>query len=723
MIKQESFTTDYRSEAVSAIFKKQSNDCDFTSSGVLLAVDSNKIISVIEAARQTLLIACGELKSHEVIKALMQKADNGVRVYLLLGDLNGNQTAIDTLSGRCLVRTGVKQKGALMLVDHTTTEHQGMLLMGSDTLLGASNKDWAVLLEPQQIDDSFRSFCKLFWETSRDEFLQQNTVQKKSVHPDGSIITNHSHQLSGTLEDCLGETLNSLVGVSDMTIEREGISLQRLLGVNNPSIKQLAHTGVSLTDSWIPTLLLSDAGNWILPSSPDFNVTNWCLKLSDSQSSELEADYNQAISDAAWQYSDQLKVSDLSDKQQLRFADKPGEIQCIETHRERALKAIYTTSIDSFLNDDAKTLAAEQTKLKRDFMAHQVSYSIDIHPPYCPSQAMRDSLYDAWQEAEKNWQDQLASLLLKQKSIDSSQASISDRLNGFVKVFLLGQGQTVKKLNAEISELQKWSVTQATPAEREDYKQRLVSVQDNVIQRGKDTALKLDEAEQNHQWEQQKNKLQLKLQEAEKSLLQSKAQLDSILGRKSEQDTVAANVFSEDWKKSAHQMTDQQLESAKLKREDIESMDVSSAEEWKLNFKSKDWKKHYKNFEKALTDYQLASSKIKRNIDEVNKLVESAERAIEYAKESLDAHGLKFLFKPSPGNKAFEQQLGLKEPELRTVSYSWPDEELPNVDSELRSFKKQRFLVIFDLDNIERTRIDAERLNAEIVCETGYENA
>lgn len=757
IIKQESFTTDYRAEALSAIFKKQSSDCDFTSSDVLLAIDSNKLISVVEAARQTLLVACDELRSKELIQAVMQKADKGIRVYLLLGDAKTNQTAIDTLSGRCLVRTGVKQKGALILVDHTTTEHQGLLLMGQETLSEANDKDWAVSLESQQLDDSFRSFCKLFWEDSGGEYLQQNTVQKKSVHPDGSIITNHSHQLSGTLEDCLYETLNNLLGVSDITVESEGISFQRLLGVNDPSIKQLAHTGMSLTDNWIPTLLLSDSGHWLLPSSPDFKVINWCLKLSDKQGSELEAAYNQAVSDAAWQFSDQLIMSDLSDKQQLRFADAPSKIQSLEASRERTLEAIYTDSIDSFLNDDAKTLVGDATKCARDFMAHEIGYQVVIHPPYCPSQANLDSLYIEWQGSEKNWQDLLVSLMTKQKSIDESQARISDRLKGFVKNFLLGQGQSAKKLNKEIDVLQAWSVTQATPAERQEYKNRLANLHSNIAQRGNDTASKVDEAEQNLLWDERKTEFLRSLDRSKQLVLETKSKQDEALSNRKGLEVKTDNEFYEAWREAIVSINDKQmhgtkvgdltpeqfmpglssekqtdhsevLESARVeciskKREVLSNMAIDQALKWKGTFKDKHFTKHYSNLNRVFKSREEALKKIQRDCDEANNLVLEADKSMEHAQGILDAHGANFNYKSKNKDKAFDQQLGLKGNKSSSVSFVWPEEELPHYRTELRSMNKQRFLVISDLDDLEQARKDANRLNAKIVCDEVSINA
>jgi hypothetical protein len=757
MIRQENFTIDYQAEVLPTLFKEQSSDCDFTLSDALQALDTDKFITIVKSARQTLLIACAELRCEELIQAVKQKADSGVRIYLLLGDTKGNQAAIDTLSGRCLIRTGVRQEGVLILVDHTTTQHQGLLLMGQDTLLEAGSWDWAISLEPQQIDDSFRSFCKLFWEESDDEYLQQNTVQEKTDHPDGNVITNHSHQLCGTLKDCLGETLNNLIGVSDFSIESENTSFRLLIGTDASNIKQLARHGVSLTDNRVPTLLLSESGCWLLPDSPDFDATNWCLKLSDEQSTEVAAAYDQAISDAAWQYGEKLTMSELTDKQQLRFSDESTDIQAFQKHRKYTLDAIYTDTIDSFLNDSADMLASNEIKWKRNFMAHKIDYKVEIHPPYYPPQANKDSLYGEWEGTEKNWHDQLELLEKKQSAIDKNQSDISDRLKGFIKGFLLGQGQSTKKFNLEFNALEDWSVTQATPAERLEYQKRLENLKSNVMQRGKDTALNLDQANKNNQWEVKRDELLESLDNNKKSLLDKNNIREQIFSNKNEREKNSDNEFYGAWKNSVGLITDKKMDETSVhdlksdqfmpdllpddkdeqalllqqaradcmhnKREVLFNMSIDQVVMWKDSFKEKVFTKHYPSLNRVFKNREEALKKIQRDSDDADKAILSAQQGVDHSQAILAAHGKQFIYQPKEGSKAFEQQLGLKGETSKLKSFGWPDEELPHDSTKLFSVNKQRFLVISDLGNMDRVRNDAKRLNAKIVCDEDSVNA
>jgi hypothetical protein len=714
-------------------------------------IDKDELVSIINKARQTLLIASEQIKEEALIQALKNKADSGVRIYLLVGDKQKNQSAIDTLSGRCLVRTGISQQGALVLVDHMTIASKGLLFMGQQALTTVNEEDWAVMLEPQQIDDSFRSFCKLFWESTDAEYLQQNQSQQKVNHPDGNVVTNHSHQLCGSLKDCLQGSLNNIVAASRDNFEVKDDSYQLLLASDAQNIAQIARLGVALTDKHIPTLLMSTDGNWLLPDKPDFNSVNWCLKLSDAQSAVVVSTYDTAMMEAAWQYQPELTMGELSDKQALRFADQPDLVRIVEQSRNLTLNAINTDTIENFLNDSAQDLASGKIDWQRDFMGHQIDYQVTIHPPYCSSQAKKDSLYLDWKISEENWQNQLSSLTEKQKRIDESQDSVSERFRGFVKSFLLGQGQSSKRLNQELNLLQQWSVTQATPAERVEYKKRLDSLLLNIMQRGKDTAVTLDKAEKNYQWAEKQKILLDDLEKSKDLLFVNKDEQNQVLSKREESEQCSDKDFYDTWKKSVISISDKQiyetnindlysnqflpevlpekedecaesLELAKAeciskKREFLSEMTIDQAKQWKSSIKEKIWKKYYSSFNKALENLELASKKIQRDCDEADKKVLNAQHAADNDQGKLDLHGDQFVYQESTSSKAFDEQLGLKTKTSNLTEFKWPNEELPAECTELRSHNGKRYLVIFDTNNLDTYQEDAKRLSAVIVSD------
>lgn len=776
--RQEQFRIDYQSEHLPALFSKQASDADFSSSlPQLNGEDLNRVVSM---ARLTLLIGCEQLKEDSLIQAIKEQAEQGVRIYLLLGDKNANKAAIDTLSGRCLIRTGVSQQGALVLVDHTTTQAQGLLLMSGQPLAFADPAAWRIQLEPQQIDDSFRSFCKLFWEQSNEEYLQQNQQQSSVQHPDGVVVTNYSHQLCGTLNDCLGDTLEHLQAATHSGFGASGDSWRLLLGTQSRDIAKQARTGVVLSDNRIPSLLLSNEGNWLLPDQPDFSAANWCLKLSAHQSHKLEQAYEQAFKEAAWQYQAKTAIGECDYQQRLRFADQPGLECVVEDVRQIELEDISTQNIYSFLNDDAKQLASAMTGWKRSQLAHFIDYDVVVHPPYCPESAKPDTLYQDWKNSEQDWQQRLEVLATAQSNIDQQQAGIADKLRGFIKGFLLGQGQSVKSLNQEIDTLKNWSVTTATPAEREQYRERLESLQDKIRRRGADTEQELEKAEQNQRWEQRLDALKAEQFKANELLKQKSSDLDQLEKNKTETTSRVEQKFSNSWVEAAEKLTDQQLNDTeingikpeqflaealpevpdlapkdadepekqarheavqqtksrreeltqqarqaciKAKREALKTMDVGQANNWKTSIKEKVWKKHYSAFERSFADREQGLKKIERDIQEAKKALDNSRTEQERAEKALNEHGSSFVYQQKQVFDAFAKQLGLKGNTAAENQFQWPAEELPAEGTELRTHQQDRYLVMFDDDHIDRAKLDAERLNAKIVCDKESANA
>lgn len=743
--RKEQFQIDYTKELLPGLFHKQESDSDF--SDVLPQVDSEWLkADLIKSSKLTLLIAVEKISHQELIRVIQETADRGVRIYLLLGDERANQTAIDALSGRCLIRTGVTQKGALVLVDHATNRAKGWLAMNHQVFSSDREQSWAISLDANQIGDSFRSFCKLFWEHSQNEYLQQNLLKEKVEHPDKKIVTNHSHHLCGTLEECLGDTLAALGAVSSSEFGVKGANYRLLKHVDSSSIT--GRQGVALTDTALPSLLISEQGSWLLPDTAEFNAANWCLNLSGQQEKKMVAAYERAFEEAAWQYRSETRLGELPDGQQLRFSDQPELIRKVKAVRGKELEAVSTHTLDSFLCSSAEQLSEPQTGLRRDFLSHRVDYSVEIHPPYCPVTAQLDGLYDSWKEAEQLWQERLSSLQHRQQHIDEQQSNIADKLKGFLKSFILGQGQSVKKLNRELAELKEWSVTKATPSERQVYRRRLVQLAEQITSRGRHTAAELDKAEQNHRWETELQELQKQESKALAFVRSKKNAHDALLADSDNNKRSAEKNFMRSWQDAVESLSDEQMKLVRLngikpeqflpdeipedkdaqaavrlqaEKDFIESvrkallaMDPPAAEEYRQAIKARTFRNHYGQLKRTIEDHQQALQKIERGLEESLKGVEKAKAILAAAEMALKTHGARFEYQEKNSASAFEQQLGLKGSKLNT-HFDWPKEELPAPGSELKVDTHRRWLVIRNTDQIDQANTDAELLNA-IVC-------
>lgn len=81
------------------------------------------------------------------------------------------------------------------------------------------------------------------------------------------------------------------------------------------------------------------------------------------------------------------------------------------------------------------------------------------------------------------------------------------------------------------------------------------------------------------------------------------------------------------------------------------------------------------------------------------------------------------MYQPKQASDAFAKQLGLKGNTAVENQFQWPSEELPANGTELRKYQQNRYLVVFDTDQIEQACRDAERLKAQLVCDKESANA
>ncbi|ANC00170.1 phospholipase D-like domain-containing protein [Vibrio parahaemolyticus] len=750
-VKTVQFNKDYRSEVLPAVFLKQGTDCDFNY--VLPIMDSDAIVAEVEKTKLTLLIAVNELRDSNIIRALVEKADNGARVYLLLGR-GDNQAAIEALSGRCLVRQVAVQNGGLLLRDHSTNKAKGWIFTNHRPFCSEQVSAWSLELERLQIEDCFRSFCKLFWQEGNTEFVKQGEAQKGQGHPDGDVITNHSYQQAGQLSKSIDTTLAHLQSRSTfkagtVSYDAAEVSHRALLPVGFK--ETVSHNKKALTESKIPNLLISERDAWLLTDESDTTQTNWCLKLSKQQQVRFQDAYEKAFNNAAWQYQPATAMEQFAIGQKIRFADQVHQEFEIAELNQHKLEPVTTSSVDSFLSDTPEQLTENQTAWQPQFLAHSYQFEVQIHPPYCPDNATADPLYQKWRETQQDWDKRLATLEKLQESIDQQQVSLGQKFNHFVTLFLLGEKQSVQKLNTELETLKVWDPTFASPSERESYRERLSLLTEAISKRGKDTDIKLDEAKQESEWQARKRKLEKDDAEAKERKEKARTEWKKQEEQKQEQESKVESAFAERWAQAVYALGDEALEKLKLesvsfeqflpeekledkeqqkerevlaqeaylteKRKRLADMDYCTANNWRnnsLKLKDKIFGKHYPSLAKVFTDCDAGMDKISRTIKEAEDAFKKAEKACQQSETALKDHGEAFKFKSRGSSNHLDKQLGIPTNKKDQTAFTWPEEDLPANDSQLRSIRKQRWLVISDEKQLPQARKDSSRLNAKI---------
>ena len=211
---QQHFTKNYDDEHLPAIFIDQGCEAEdqLKLPKNLSLFDLTDTIKLIKNARLTLLLAANQLTQSSVIKALQDAADRGIRIYIYLGNEDFNKEVINSLASRCLLRFGTTQHGALVITDHATFTPSGYVFSGSSLFVHKANHEnrdniFAIKLNKEQISDSYRSFCHLFWHDSQKEVLKQGISPKpSSCNPSGDIILNHNYNLPSKILENIKNT-------------------------------------------------------------------------------------------------------------------------------------------------------------------------------------------------------------------------------------------------------------------------------------------------------------------------------------------------------------------------------------------------------------------------------------------------------------------------------------------------------------------------------------
>lgn len=727
--KKENFTLDYRHTVLPDVFLQQDGDADLKSMREQLeSSDKKKLIKYITNARLTLLLASNTLSDDDVIQALQQMADKGIRIYILVAGEKENHKAMEALAGRCLIRTGVTQKGALLLVDQATLSPSAYLFT-SCRMFSANQVQGEVgftaFLDGWQIEDSYRSFCHLFWEYANKEKIQQgHQPRAASKNPHGSTVLNHSYQIPAKLTDNLEGALSNSVGVSIGAAKSQHqaihqyVTRQVLIESDAPSsVLELfakSVTGMALAECQLPNILQGQTESWLLPDQATQDASNWCLRLSPSQADAIGKTLSQAMEDATWQLKNKLCIGEVD--RLIKFVDQPNLPQVCEKKRIKELKDIYTESMNSYLDGDIQALAQAQTVWQKGQLAHQIDYSVVRHPPYCPQGASQDGLYGQWLKADKEWRHMVERLKRQLDDNDNKRSGLSGAVSKVLGRFFLGQDHKRKTLDAAIEGLLDWQAQRATPAQRRIMLIQLESLEQDINTRASKTTLEIDKAKKEIVWqgiklklEDSHNKITLQLSEKNKSLENFKEGEPQLRNRLNAR-------FTNDWVAALDKLSEKQCEDHSLELTELRPYNYQQAIKWiDSTFKAKHFNKHYPLLKRSIENFKQGNKKIERELNEMTTSYENLAADGLVSAKRLEEHGPEFLYMTKSSVDEFSKILGNKKHKGVAASIFWPPEELPAKEFQLFNHQGKRWLVMTDTDQLKLAQKEGLRLKA-ILC-------
>ncbi|MFA0570469.1 phospholipase D-like domain-containing protein [Vibrio gallaecicus] len=592
-VQQESFTKHYHDQLLPPIFIDQgcSAEDNLSLPEFMEVVEQQTIVSIIDNTRLTLLLAADRLTNADIIKALQNSADKGVRIYLYLGNKHKNKEAISALSSRCLIRTGEPQQGALLISDHATFSPVGHILNSSTVFTNSEDDDnFLIILTAEQIQDTYRSFCHLFWDKSEKQVIKQGEKLENAVaNPAGTIVVNHQYQLPEQLagnftqaSDIKFSQLNHH-DLDAVIVSKLSQATNNILDLNKAELAESLvnnNKNVALTDFNIPNIVATNSGCWFIPNGATNQQANWSLKLNHQQSTELTNSLNQAFEAAQWQLDQSRLVESLDSP--FRFVDEANNVYQCEQSLERELDPVCTDNMNSFLYDNIEVLTSSDTELTREYLAKSIHYNVQRHPPYCPQAASKAQLYSKWDGANQNWLTELADLEFKLDRLDKKRTSVSQSILSFFNSFSLGQQHKHKKLKKSIFELRQLDMITATPAERAEQQSNYLSCFKQLSHDDDATDQAIDKAKLEKQWHDKKEQLTKSLQHKEGIYSQEKRNVNTLKAGEEDKYTLAYDEFVASRDKAAVTLT-QQLDQD---NEKLASMPLQQAIQW-INKNSK----------------------------------------------------------------------------------------------------------------------------------------
>ncbi len=679
-------------------------DCD-----IVAAFNKFELIEQIEETKHTLIISADVLFDSEIIKTIQLLVDNqpAIRVYLCLGDDEQNKTAIDRLKSRCLVRTGVTQAGAIFLSDHQYFNKRGVVITELD------ENGYCMALTLEQIDDSYRSFCKHFWDNAQHEYLGE--LKRQAQRADVKIVLNDDYQLDGYFDrksfKTAISTVNALALSNKIELEEYAtlISNRQFSDLNR--IAKESSVNIVLTDFNYPNIVYEAKDDerreevvWLLPNEFSAGKVNWAIQLNDDQKNKVTESIGKAIEQACWELVLNPKVSDLVDVDFVSANNSNEELMTIDERKAITLEEKYCQSIGEFLTETPETLFAKQTNWTDKFAAQHITFSGIIHPPYCPKSATKDELVGKWDKVNNQWHQSLSeaeSMLnnLSEQLTESSAHSFASLL----RQFFLGQDQKRKKLIGRIDALKKFNLLHSTPAERkkveDDFSQISLEIEQNKTQ----IAQQINWAQKEYTWDKQKKHLSENKQQVREGVSKAK---ELLKNKRPEVETLVREIeskYCEEVKTYTSAKTEDNTAALPKEAEELKS--------GKQFFANKENRKKHAKLYQVHNHLFTKHSKVYKELLDIEKNTDNLEKRLATVIDELERHEQN---KPKVQSldESFDKQLGLKDKKQSKIT--WPSEDLPDDDLPLMQDKGKRYLVIKSLDKYDIANKEASRLKATV---------
>lgn len=501
-------------------------------------VQQNWLAEITTSAQQTLLIATDQLTNKKLIGYCQACFQRKVRVYLLLGKPEDSKEAIRLLSGHCLIRTGVKQAGSLLMADNS----QGLIL--SSALVDRLQTTAVLRLVDEQLNAFYRYFCRLFWNQAKQEYLLPNQSRQVESSPFGEVAIENELHDSVVLRETLRKNwpnikqatfselrqqqwlvyplrqLSTTDGQLVITLNQaDAASLQTL-------VKHCTQQLAAFEEQPLTNLVLLASGEIIFLPPPTLqpNTAAWVVQLAEEQTSEVQAFLDYVLEQAPLQYQENCLLQAMANP--FRFIDEPKRVYQRQQWLDHRIADIYLDSIATFRDPDIDSLTRRETQFNRERIAVEIEYTVTLHPPYLPTEAQPDKLHEQWKKTQEKWNRQIETLRGLLKKVEEQEQTFQGKVKSLLRTMLTGNLQWKSTKTKRLDELAQWSPLYADAVERQEQLAAINQVHEELHRKLGNMQDEVDKAQQQIVWEERRETLKKQLSETQNHQVQCTQQLE-----------------------------------------------------------------------------------------------------------------------------------------------------------------------------------------------------
>ncbi|UYM15900.1 coiled-coil domain-containing protein [Endozoicomonas euniceicola] len=761
---ERTFSVSYRDERLKNVFVFNSAEKDATGSyrdDYFQAGESSELLDELATCQveDSLFIAADIIRDTDAIRYIGNLADNNVQVFLFLTECEENNLAIDALSGRCCIRTGSQQHGMILIGDYHSKSAWSRVCSSGFVEKGYQ---YSLALETDQIDEYYRLFCHLFWFEANNEYLESGRRQPASKAPVETIDLLHRNILSGPLTHSLHTALEHPAklftnGGYDQNIvwqefDHTELNLQEselLLAFNAIEQGQLQRVIERYGDIHLlsrddlPQVLISEEEAWLLPLRYSKTDVIWAVKLSENQRRSVDDYHLELLANGYWRLKKEIAVDDITSP--IRYVDNiDEELQCKEL-LSITLEDFECRSFAEFESDNAQELTKDQSVFNRSRLAREIEYQVVIHPPYLPGQAERDALVLAWERIQKRWDNEVCDLNVQVARMEAEQSKIKDNLLGYMKQFFLGRDRERSQLKKEIDHLESICLSELSPSYRKENVALLNQLRSKLVESALSLANETDKAQQLEHWEQEKLKIDTRLEQCDQKRAKIQQDMEAFLYTRNEKKAAAEHVFLESWKElfdkyftaiNSNEIArdskrddieiwisnnSRQLNKVLKKQSKTTSGDlVKEASKSSKKQQRKEQEQAKKRLEQIPRAYKVTISNLAEREQKLQQGLDQVSKEQERLGEELSTHQQSRNSIKGKAKESFLSKLLSKGKREADVAFSidFPEEDLPDI-GQLYMSKGKRYLAIAPDDDSELAKRTAMRLRASLVLKKG----